>query len=139
MTKILIPIDGSEASMRALDYVVRRKRRGEAVQAFILNVQMAISPRGGLVTRSMIRDYQDQMSEEILEKPEIRAKVRYLQADTYMEVGEPSAAILKFARRIKCDEIVIGNRGLGGLKGMLMGSIAYKVIQGSAVPVIVVR
>jgi nucleotide-binding universal stress UspA family protein len=139
MTKFLIPIDGSKTSIRALDYVVKRKRRGEPVQVFILNVQNPISPRGRLVTRSMIRDYQLHVSEEILGKSEVQTRKRFLEADTYMEIGDPAAIILDFARRTKCQEIVIGSRGLGGLKGVLLGSVANKVIQGSPVPVVVVK
>lgn len=139
MTRILIAIDGSKASIKAIDYVVKRRRRGERVETYILNVQPAISPKAGLITRGMIKDYQTLESQKALGKPEIEAMKRYLKADTYVEVGEPASSIIDFAAKTKCDEIVIGSRGLGSVKGVFLGSVANKVIQISPIPVIVVK
>jgi len=139
MTKILIAIDGSKSSLKALDYVVKRKRQGEDIQAHIVNVQPAIAPRGRLVTRSMIDDYQTQESEKVFGQSQVKAKKNYLEADAYSQFGDPTECIVEFARKTKCDEIVIGSRGLGGVKGLLLGSVASKVVQTSPVPVVVVK
>jgi len=139
MTRILIAIDGSKASMRAIEYAVKRKRRGERIEAYIVNVQPAISPKAGFITREMIKDYQAKESEKILSRPEISTMKHYLKADTYVEIGEPATCIIEFAGRTKCEEIVIGSRGLGSVKGVFLGSIANKVIQISPIPVVVVK
>lgn len=139
MTRVLIAIDGSKTSIKALDYVVKRRRRGERLEAYILNVQPAISPKAGLITRGMIKDYQTLESEKALGKPEVDAMKRYLKADTYVEVGEPASCIIDFASKTKCDEIVIGSRGLGSIKGVFLGSVANKVIQMCSIPVVVVK
>jgi len=94
MMRILIPVDGSKTSLTAIDYVVKRQRRGERVEAFILNVQPAISPKAGLITRGMIKDYQAQESERALAKPDLAPMKRYLQADTYVEIGDPATCII---------------------------------------------
>lgn len=139
MTKILIAIDGSKASIKAIDYVVKRRRRGERIEAYILNVQPAISPKAGLITRGMIKDYQALESEKALGKPEVETMKRYLKADAYVEIGEPASCIIDFAQKTKCEEIVIGSRGLGSVKGIFLGSVASKVIQMSPIPVVVVK
>jgi len=139
MTKVLIAIDGSKASIKAIEYVVKRRRRGERIEAYILNVQPAISPKAGLITRGMIKDYQALESEKALGKPEVEAMKRYLKADAYVEIGEPASCIIDFAQKTECEEIVIGSRGLGSVKGLLLGSVASKVIQMSPVPVVVVK
>ncbi len=139
MTRILIAVDGSQNSIAALDYVAQRKRRGENVQASIIHVQPAIAPKGGLVTRGMIADYQAAEAEKALGKAKIKALQKALRADVYVERGEPAAAIVAFARKTKCDEIVVGGRGTGGLKGLLLGSVASKVAQMAPVPVVVVK
>jgi nucleotide-binding universal stress UspA family protein len=138
MTKSLIAIDGSKPSKSAMEYVVRRKRRGEHLKALILNVQRAISPNVGFIDRAIIRDYQAEESDKVL-NPEIRRMRQNLKAEAYMEIGEAAASIVAFARKKKCQEIVIGSRGLGGVKGLFLGSTANKVIQLSSIPVIVVK
>lgn len=139
MTKILIAIDGSKASVKAINYVVSRKREGEKIEAFLLNVQPAVSPRGKLMTRSMIEEWQANESEKAFGGPEIQTKKRYLGADTYTEVGDAAECLIAFARKTGCDEIAMGSRGLGGLKGLLLGSVVMKVLQLSPVPVVIVR
>lgn len=139
MTKILIAIDGSKASAKAVTYVVSRKRQGETVEAFLVNVQPAVSPRGKLMTRSMIEEWQALESEKAFGRPEIQTKKRYLGADTYTEVGDTAERLIAFAKKTGCDEVVMGSRGLGGVKGLLLGSVVMKVLQLSPVPVVVVR
>lgn len=139
MSRILIAVDGSKTSLKAMDYVVRRKRKGERIEAYILNVQPAISPKAGLITRGMIEQYLNEESEKVLDKTEIKAMKRYLKADTYVEIGEPATSIIAFAQKTKCDEVVVGSRGLGSVKGVFLGSIANKVIQLSPIPVVVVK
>jgi len=47
--------------------------------------------------------------------------------------------ILQFAEEIQCDQVVIGPRGLGAVKGLLLGSVASKLIQLSTVPVLLLK
>jgi nucleotide-binding universal stress UspA family protein len=139
MTRILIAVDGSKTSMKAIDYVVKRKRRGERIEAYILNVQPTISPKVGLITRGMIKDYQAQESQRAFAKPDLESMKGYLKADTYVEIGDPATCIIAFAEKSKCEEIVVGSRGLGSIKGVFLGSVANKVIQISPFPVVVVK
>jgi nucleotide-binding universal stress UspA family protein len=59
---------------------------------------------------------------------------RKLAAEGRMLVGDPASTIVAFARRARCSEIVVGTRGLGGLKGLLLGSVTPKVSHLSTVP-----
>jgi nucleotide-binding universal stress UspA family protein len=51
----------------------------------------------------------------------------------------PARAILEYARDLDATLIVLGSRGLGALGGLLLGSVAHKIIQLSSCPVLVVR
>jgi nucleotide-binding universal stress UspA family protein len=53
--------------------------------------------------------------------------------------GSPASAILEQAREVDAGMVVLGSRGLSDLGGLLLGSVAHKVIQLSACPVLVVR
>ena len=54
-------------------------------------------------------------------------------------VGNPSREILRTATRFRCDLIVMGSRGLGGFKKLLVGSTTDRVVHHAAVPVLAVR
>ena len=57
----------------------------------------------------------------------------------HVGVGDAGEIALGFARRLDCQQIVMGMRGLGSVAGMLMGSVARHVVAGSDVPVTLVR
>lgn len=59
--------------------------------------------------------------------------------DNIVATGDPAEAILKTADLHKADLIVVGTRGLGPLQGMLLGSVARKVVQLSQRPCLVVH
>jgi nucleotide-binding universal stress UspA family protein len=51
----------------------------------------------------------------------------------------PADAILSIAKKKKCDAIVMGSQGEGGLRGLFIGSVTQKVLNQSKIPVLVVR
>jgi nucleotide-binding universal stress UspA family protein len=53
--------------------------------------------------------------------------------------GAPGPVILEYARTYGCDLIVLGSRGLGKLREMLLGSVSHHVAQHATVPVMIVR
>jgi nucleotide-binding universal stress UspA family protein len=55
------------------------------------------------------------------------------------QIGNPAEVIVAFARHRKCGEIVMGNSGLGGVAGLLLGSVARKVIFLARIPVVLVK
>ncbi len=58
---------------------------------------------------------------------------------TSARVGAPADAILKFAKLRCCDQIVMGTRGLGAVAGLVLGSVAMKVVQLADIPVTLVK
>jgi nucleotide-binding universal stress UspA family protein len=49
------------------------------------------------------------------------------QVETLLEIGDPAATVLEVAKSQNVDLIVMGNRGLGSLQGLLQGSVSHKV------------
>lgn len=58
---------------------------------------------------------------------------------SYSRTGAPADVILKFARERHCGAIVMGTRGMGALAGLVLGSVAMKVIQLAPIPVTLVK
>lgn len=80
------------------------------------------------------------MADKILGDAERRARrkgVKVVRKATGQ--GDPATAIAKYARRNKIDLIVVGIRGLGDVKGMLMGSVSRKVANACNVNLLIAR
>jgi len=139
MARILIGIDGSKGALKALDYVVERKRRGEKIEVLLLYAQPLIKAHGPMVSQSMVKEYHAQEAEKVLAGAGLKTRAKFLEADTYVETGDPAESIIAFAKKSKCTEIVMGSRGLGRLSGLLLGSVVAKVVQLADMPVVVVK
>jgi nucleotide-binding universal stress UspA family protein len=135
--RLLVPIDGSDHSLRALAHVIKRVGLHRQLQIYVLNVQLPL-PRSLFVSRSMIDDYQEAKSNEDLARALRMLQRKALKAEIMVCVGEPGETIAKMARQKHCGEIVLGSRGLGNLKSLILGSVTTKVIHAARVPVTVV-
>jgi nucleotide-binding universal stress UspA family protein len=136
--KILVPIDGSPNSIRALELAGRKQLAGSSVSILVLNVQPPLPP-SRFVSRAMIAEFHSRRSEAALKPATAVIERMGLEADRYVRVGEPAATIASFAKKTGCSEIVLGTRGLGRVAGLVLGSIALKVIHLASVPVTLVK
>jgi len=135
--RLLVPIDGSDHALRALAHVIKRVASHPQLQIYVLNVQLPL-PRSLFVSRSMIADYHEAKSNEDLARALRMLQRNGLKAEIMVRVGEPGETIAKMARQKHCGEIVLGSRGLGNLKSLVLGSVTTKVIHAARVPVTVV-
>jgi nucleotide-binding universal stress UspA family protein len=135
--RLLVPIDGSPHSMRALDLVIKRAGGDPKISLVLVNVQRAMPP-SLFVTQSMIADHYAAAGKEALAKAVRKLNRRRIKAETLIAIGEPAETIVRLARRKHCGEIVLGSRGLGSLKGLLLGSVTTKVVHTARIPITVV-
>lgn len=135
---LLVPVDGSDCALRALTYACRRFKSGGFDAVVALNVQMPMPP-SGFVTRNMIEEHHEQLSEEVLDRARAVAARAKVQLTCAMAVESPATAIVSFVRKSRGDEIVMGTRGLGRIGNLLMGSTATKVVQLADVPVTLIK
>ncbi len=62
-----------------------------------------------------------------------------VEINTIIKEGDPADQILRYAKDHAIDVIVIGSRGLDGVKGLMLGSVSHKVSQLSDCPVLIVH
>jgi nucleotide-binding universal stress UspA family protein len=137
--RVLVPVDGSPASLRALEHASHRKQRtAEDLSIIVLNVQAPLPP-SRYVTRSMLRDHYALMSTQALKPARSTARRLKLAARFYVRHGDPAVTIARFARRMNCKEIIMGTRGRGRFATLVVGSVALTVVQLVSIPVTLVR
>lgn len=141
MFRLLIPVDGSSGSDRAVQHALRLSGECRTVELRLLNVQEPIT--AWEVRRTLRQEEIEamQMSRggDALHNARARldaAGMRYLAE---VRVGPIAQTIADYARQQACDEIVMGTRGLGAVQGILLGSVAIKVVHLSDVPVTLVK
>jgi nucleotide-binding universal stress UspA family protein len=142
MLKVLLPVDGSECSDRAVDYVMDKMRAREGVvELHLLTVHAPIPYAGAVATigADKVEQYYREEAEETLKSARARldaAKVAYAH---HIMVGDPAGVIVRFAKENKVDQIVIGTHGRGRIGNIVMGSVASKVVHLTDVPVLLVK
>jgi nucleotide-binding universal stress UspA family protein len=142
MLTLLIAVDGSEYSARAVDYALRRAANcRESVRAHLLNVQ---APLVGvnvklLVSQESLNNYYREEGQSVLKPVRDRLTAAGLATEDHIGVGDPGRVIVEYAASKGCDEIIMGTHGRGALAGAVMGSVAQKVIHLSQVPVVLVK
>ena len=139
--RILVPVDGSQAALRALKHAAAIAAHGKG-EVQLLNVQ-PILPMYGMV-RAYMRVPQYKAARATLARQALagaerllaRAKIKHRAHVMY---GEPGETIADAARELKCRMIVMGTRGQGAVGNLLLGSVATKVIHLAKVPVTLVK
>lgn len=142
--KILIPVDGSEGSWRALENAVAI---GEKFGAELV-VATVIQPYNNAALLSVPLDAKtitdgnselEKVGDKVLQMAaerliDYKGKVNYC-----LEIGHPSERIIALAKKEKVETIVIGSRGLSGIAEFFLGSVSSKVSQYADVPVLIVK
>jgi nucleotide-binding universal stress UspA family protein len=136
--KILVAFDGSEYAQRAAYIAGEMARSGKDVELWLVCAM-------DLVPNELGKPYIDQL---ITERTHIgtdmlqRAKeIIGSKVNIHEELlfGSPAESIMNVAKNQSCDLIIMGTRGVGGLKGLLLGSQIQKVISLSKIPVLAVK
>lgn len=141
MLKLLIPVDGSDASRRAIDAAVRLARETE-VDAVLLHVRDGPSYHGELTPSEYerIAAAQRRRQEAVLEAALAGARQAGLASvRTQAEMGTPASDIARIAGELGVDMIVMGTRGMTSLGGLVVGSVAQRVVHLATVPVVLVK
>jgi nucleotide-binding universal stress UspA family protein len=137
---ILVPVDGSDHALHALDVACDLAQKYGAT----LRLVHAYPP---LFTDVMMSDadieaviaLRTQAGDAILQHARERAQVCVSDITTELREAPDAEAILEEAETHHCDLIVMGTRGLGRLAGLLLGSVSQKVVQHARCPVLLVR
>jgi nucleotide-binding universal stress UspA family protein len=140
--KLLIPIDGSDNAMRALDYALRLAKEGGPIAIRLLTVHPEPVIYGEIqiyVSTQKVEELQEQHSRDILRPAEAAAKAAGVPFESEVIVGDTASTIVRRAEELGCDGIVMGTRGMTAIGNLVMGSTATKVIHLARLPVTLIK
>ena len=134
---ILVPVDGSEGSDRAITHAISIAEICEAKLSFlyVANInQLAINA----CLSDAILEAVTKAGNVILDRA-MEMATSGIEKEAFSETGSPAVVILDFATSNNADLIVMGSRGLGIVKGVLLGSVSQYIVEQARCPVLVVK
>jgi nucleotide-binding universal stress UspA family protein len=140
MEKILVPVDGSEQSQKAVAFAVDLASNYHATIYLLHVFKLTIIPEG--LGEYVVSDRVQlrALGDKIIAAAEDQARghgIERIKA-TVVE-GDPAERIIDYAKEHDVDIIVIGSRGLGTFKGLLLGSVSNKVTHKADRTCVIVR
>ncbi len=143
---ILVPLDGSEHSEKALDFAAAIAVKFDAGLHLLQVIEHTEVPKALL--RFAEAEHlpgpptyiHETVAKGILEGGMARAKEAGIaKVESTLERGDAAQTILEQAQKLGVDLIVLGSRGLGNVEGLLLGSVSHKVGQMAPCPCTTVR
>jgi nucleotide-binding universal stress UspA family protein len=138
---LLVAYDGSDLSKKALSHALHLVTDNPDGHLHVVHVYQfptlvvgeALIPSPA----SLDKEYYDQAENILNEAKNFLSS--YPNATFLLRQGQPAADLLEYAEQQGCDLIVMGSRGLGGIREFVLGSVSHNVVQHSKIPVLVIK
>ncbi|MBI1174522.1 MAG: universal stress protein [Sideroxydans sp.] len=140
--KILIPVDGSDSAVHAVEHVIAsRGWLKETPEVFLLNVQWKITAGNVklFIDQDTVNDYYREQGLLALAAARQKLDAAGMAYTFHISIGTPAEAIVQYAAEQQVDQIALGARGENTLSTLLLGSVVNKVLHLAKLPVLVVR
>lgn len=135
--RILVPIDGSANSLRGLDEAIFFARQ---CQATITGINVISVPPSMVLNRRKLEAGSIKAMELLMDAAKTKAARHGVDFHSKIIKGaDPGYDIVRFSKNHKIDLIVIGARGLSGIKETFLGSVSNYVLHKSKKPVLIVK
>jgi len=128
---ILVPVDGSEHSVKALTLAVDIAEKYDATLSVLFVASHKINEDLRHYTAHEFNSKDDSDVSEQIGKSTINRMINKLKSNVVIKpvvlFGNPAAQIIEYSMDNNFDMVVMGNRGLSDIKGMMMGSVSRRV------------
>ncbi len=129
MLKALVAVDGSDDSLGAVRHVIKLVHDREPLEIHLLNVQPPLHADVTMfVSGSVVRGFhEDEAAKALAPACELldRAGIPYV---SHKVIGHAGCAIAACAKKLNCDKVIMGTRGLGTVSQLLLGSVSHEAI-----------
>jgi nucleotide-binding universal stress UspA family protein len=139
MKKVIVAVDGSDHGAKALQWAIEFATRFQ-VPLTTINVVVPpyVPPEPYATGSAALEEAVRRFGEEVARSAAQKASAAGLTASWRVETGSPSETIVEAAQAEKADLIVIGSRGQGAIRRVLLGSVSNRLVHLSQIPVVVV-
>jgi len=139
LKRILVPTDFSDYSKQAITYACELAKRfsAELQLLHVVPPPLVAAPYIGAVADEVLQpEVASKQALEELDDPEF---AQVSNVERVIQTGTPFVEIVRYAKEIDADLIVMGTHGRSGLVHALIGSVAEKVVRKAPCPVLTVR
>ena len=139
-SKLLVPIDGSNNSFRALEHGIflSKKIRAQTTALHIMENFPSVYVQSQRVLKAIISKHQEE-AKEILDKAKNIGNKNGVNVETVVMKGDATSNIIDFSKKENYDTIIMGRRGMGKFKQLVRGSNSSKVLNHSNSTVVIVK
>jgi nucleotide-binding universal stress UspA family protein len=142
--KILVPVDGSPASIRAvrlaIDHVKAQRAEASLILVNVQNFSTVGFPEGTeIMPAAWIAEKEESAAREALKEAVAVCREAGICYLTRAERGGVAATINRIAREESVQHIFMGTRGLGGVRGLLLGSVTTQLLHLVDIPTTLVK
>lgn len=139
MWKVMIPVDGSPNSLKAVRHVVNRYMGDSALEVHVLHVSTPLSQHAArFLNRNIRAAYHRDAAEKALASARALLNQFGVPHAVHVEMGDKAETIHRVAQRLRVDQIVIGTARQSSFTRMLQDSVTNRVLEITQVPVEVV-
>lgn len=139
--RIIVGVDGSDHSIAAAQ-VAASLARGRGADLVIVTVVRPPEGWWGVVgsppTAEALGDALSDAQQQVLDTTIEAVDLDGIDYDTVEEIGEPAQRLIEACERLDADLLVVGRRGAGFLRRMVVGSAAAHVVNEAPCPVLIV-
>lgn len=137
---ILVAVDGSACSDRAVRHAVGLARATPGTTLHLLNVQPAVDGVVSMfVPGASIRSFHREAGDRALQSADGICRDAGVPYEKHIGVGHAGETIGRFARELGAGSVISGTRGHGGVAGVLLGSVAQAILSHVDVPITFVK
>jgi nucleotide-binding universal stress UspA family protein len=141
--RVLVAVDGSKPSMKAVEFALNLAKEHHSVEVVLITVGCAYDwtyvSDDVFVDPEKINEACDlAFSKKLDEAKKIFEDAGQDVKAIMISGGDPAKEILKYVEENDIERIIVGNKGLNPLSGLL-GSVAYSILKNAKVPVILVK
>jgi len=139
--KLLLPIDGSELSLKALQVALQMLQQGLNATIVLANVQEPANLYEMMTAQDpeVLERVIQAAGADILEPAQAMLTMAKVPFESEVGGGDPAHTIVDIAERYRCELIIMGARGTSALRSALLGSVSNEVLHSARVPVMIVK
>jgi nucleotide-binding universal stress UspA family protein len=139
ISRILVPVDFSEHSQKALRYALAFAEQFDAEVTLVHIVEQMVYPGDWMYPPLAVTDFAAEKREQMIERLRALDAGSGVKTQHIVRLGRAWQEVIEIAREQKTELIILATHGYTGLKHVLLGSVAEKIVRHAPCPVLTVR